>query len=123
MKYLSSSNGWKNKSAPTLGDVNELFATVRSLNCFLNWTVVFVTSRLSIFLRDTGVTRLFDPILNDGDLRTRSFTSSVVAELPSWTPPPQTPVTVETPITWISVPLADTPTIRLNLGTVSPGTV
>ena len=53
----------------------------------------------------------------------RSFRSSVVAALPSWTPPPQILGTLVIPATWISVPSVDTPTIRLNLGIVSPGTV
>ena len=123
MKYLSSSNGWKNKSAPALGDVNWLFATVISLNCFLNWIVVFVTSRLSRFIWLTGVTRLFEPTLNEGDRRTRSFTSSEPGIKPFETPPLHTPVTDVTPTTLIVSPSVETPVIRLNLGTVSPGTV
>ena len=122
-KYLSSSNGWKNKSLPASGDVNWLFATVISLNCFLNWIVVLVTSRSSIFLRLTGVTKLFEPTLNEGDRRTRSFTSTEPEIKPSDTPPLHILETDATPTTLISSPLVETPTIRLNLGSLSPGTV
>ena len=123
MKYLSSSNGWKNKSAPALGDVNWLFATVISLYCFLSWSVVLVTSRLSRFIWDTGVTKLFEPNSNEGLRRTRSFTSSEPGIKPSKTPPLHTPVTDVTPTTLIVSPSVEIPVILLKRGTVSPGTV
>ena len=123
IKYLSSSNGWKNKFAPASGDVNWLFATVISLNCFLNKTVVLVTSRVLIFLRLTGVTKLFEPTLNEGDRRTRSFTSIEPGIKPSDTPPLHILETDATPTTLIASPLVETPVILLNLGSVSPGTV
>ena len=122
-KYLSSSNGWKNKFLPAFGVVKEFWATVISEYCFLTRTVVFVTSILSTKGLSKGVSKLFSPIVNDGFLICKSFTSRVVAALPSWTPPPQTPVTVGIPTTWISLPSVETPTIRLKRGVVSPGTV
>ena len=123
MKYLSSSNGWKNKSAPALGDVNWLPATVILLNCFLNWIVVFVTSRLSRLICLTGVTKLLSPTSKDGERRTRSLTSSEPGIKPSETPPLQTPVTDVTPTTLIVSPSVEIPVILLKRGTVSPGTV
>ena len=123
MKYLSSSNGWKNKFAPASGDVNWLFATVISEYCFLNWIVVLVTSRLAIFWRLRGVVRELSPISNLGDRITRSFTSREPGIKPSETPPLQIPVTDVTPTTFIALPSVVTPVIRLNLGIVSPGTV
>ena len=123
IKYLSSSKGWKNKSAPALGEVNWLPATVISLNCFLSWTVVVVTSKLSILLCLTGVKRLFWSRSKLALRSKRSFTSSEPAINPSKTPPPQTPVTDAIPATFIWDPSVDTPVILLNLGTVSPGTL
>ena len=82
-----------------------------------------MTSRLSRFIWLTGVTRLFEPTLNEGDRRTRSFTSSEPGIKPFETPPLHTPVTDVTPTTLIVSPSVETPVIRLNLGTVSPGTV
>ena len=123
IKYLSSSNGWKNKSAPASGDVNWLLATVILENCFLNCRLVVVTSRLAIFLRLTGVSKLF-ALTWKLDLRIkRSFTSREPAINPSKTPPLQIPGTDVTPTTLICVPSVDTPVILLNLGTVSPGTL
>ena len=123
IKYLWISKGWKNKSLPAVGVVNWLFSTEISVYCFLIWSVVFVTSTLSISVLDTGVKKLFEPISNDGFRINKSLTLSVVEESPSWTPPPQTPVTVGIPTTWISSPDTLTPLIRLKRGTVSPGTV
>ena len=84
---------------------------------------MFVTSRLSRFLRLTGVTRLFEPTLKEGDLRTRSFTSIEPGIKPLETPPLHIPVTDVTPTTLIVSPSVETPVIRLKRGTVSPGTV
>ena len=123
MKYLSSSNGWKNKSAPAVGDVNWLPATVISENCFLSWTVVVVTSKLSMLLCLTGVNRLFWSKSKLALRSKRSFTSSEPGIKPSKTPPLQTPVTDVIPATFIWDPSVETPVIRLNLGTVSPGTL
>ena len=123
MKYLSSSNGWKNKSAPASGDVNWLFATVISENCFLNCKLVVVTSILAMFLRLTGVNKLF-ALISKLDLRSkRSFTSREPGIKPSKTPPLHTPETDVIPAILISFPSVDTPVIRLNLGNVSPGTL
>ena len=122
-KYLSSSNGWKNKLAPASGDVNWLFVTVISLYCFLNWIVVLVTSRLSRLSCSTGVTRLLSPVLNLGLRSVRSLTSSEPAIKPSKTPPPQTLVTEATPTTFTWVPSVETPVILLKRGSFSPGTV
>ena len=58
---------------PAFGDVKAPLATVISEYCFLNCKLVVVTSRLAIFLRLTGVNKLFAPILKV-DLRIkRSF--------------------------------------------------
>ena len=82
-----------------------------------------VTSRLAIFLRLTGVNKLF-ALTWKLDLRSkRSFTSREPGIKPFKTPPLQTPATDVIPATLISVPSVDTPVIRLNLGTVSPGTL
>ena len=120
MKYLSSSKGWKNKSFPASGDVNWPPETVISVYCFLIWMVVFVTSILSTYGWSTGVKKVLSSISNDGDLRVKSFTASA-----DWSsiPPLHTPLTVGIPTILIESPLTDTPVIRLNLGTVSPGIV
>ena len=123
MKYLSSSNGWKNKSAPALGEVNWLPATVMLEYCFLSCTVVVVTSKLSMLEFLMGVKRLFWLVSKLVLRRERSFTSSDPATCPSKTPPSQIPVTVGIPTTCNLEPSVDTPTTLLNLGTVSPGTV
>ena len=59
-----------------LGDVKEPLETVMSGYCFLNCKLVVVTSRLAIFLRLTGVSKLFAPTWKLVLRRTRSFTSS-----------------------------------------------
>ena len=60
---------------PAFGDVKAPLATVISEYCFLNCKLVVVTSRLAIFLRLTGVSKLF-ALTWKLDLRSkRSFTS------------------------------------------------
>ena len=82
-----------------------------------------VTSKLSIFTRLTGVTKLFADNVNVAPRRIRSLTSIDPEIKPSETPPLQTPGTDVIPEILISFPSVDTPVIRLNLGIVSPGTV
>ena len=77
-KYLSSSKGWKNKSLPAVGVVNSPLLTEISVYCFLIWSVVFVTSILSISGLDTGVKKLFSPISNDGFRSSKSLTNNEV---------------------------------------------
>ena len=77
--------------------MNELLATVMSENCFLNCKFVVVTSRLAIFLRLTGVSKLF-ALTWKVDLRSkRSFTS--IPEFELKTPPSATSETVPMPVT------------------------
>ena len=71
--------------------------------CFLNCKLVVVTSRLAIFLRLTGVSKLFAPTWKLMSYEvTRSFTSSEPGINPSKTPPLQTPETDVIPATFIS---------------------
>ena len=59
IKYLSSSNGWKNRFLPAFGVVKEFSATEISEYCFLICIVVFVTSILSTYVLSKGVSKLF----------------------------------------------------------------